>query len=54
MPFYKTGKAKKNELGKKDISIVSKLIEKIKPHQIFAAGDLADPHGTHKICLDIT
>ena len=52
MPFYKTGKAKKNELGKKDISIVSKIIEKIKPHQIFAAGDLADPHGTHRLCLN--
>ena len=52
MPFYETGKAKKNELGKKDISIISKIIEKIKPHQIFAAGDLADPHGTHRLCLN--
>mgnify|MGYP001478352103 CR=1 FL=1 len=37
----------------KDIHIVKGLIEELKPHQIFAAGDLADPHGTHKICLDI-
>jgi len=52
MPFYKTGKPKKSELSNKDISIVSKIIEKIKPHQIFAAGDLADPHGTHRLCLN--
>jgi len=52
MPFYKTGKSKKNEISVKDISIVTKLIKKVKPHQIFAAGDLADPHGTHRLCLD--
>ena len=39
-------------MGSEDISIVAELIEKIKPHQIFAAGDLADPHGTHKVCLE--
>ena len=52
MPFYETGTAKKNNLENIDIEIVSNLISKIKPHQIFAAGDLADPHGTHKVCLD--
>ena len=52
MPFYETGTIKKNTLGAKDIDIVSKLILDIQPHQIFAAGDLADPHGTHKVCLD--
>jgi len=39
-------------LGEADIKIVSNIIAEIKPHQIFAAGDLADPHGTHKVCLD--
>lgn len=52
LPFYETGRIEKNSVGEKDIVIVSALIEKIKPHQIFAAGDLADPHGTHKVCLD--
>lgn len=52
LPFYDTGKAKKNPLSDKDVNLVSEIIEKIKPHQIFAAGDLADPHGTHKVCLD--
>lgn len=52
MPFYETGAVKKNNLAAKDIQIVSDLISTIKPHQIFAAGDLADPHGTHKVCLD--
>jgi len=52
MPFYETGAIKKKPLGAKDIELVQNLIEEIKPHQIFAAGDLADPHGTHKVCLD--
>jgi glucosamine-6-phosphate deaminase len=52
MPFYETGQVQKSPLGKKDIEIVKNLIEQIKPHQIYAAGDLADPHGTHKVCLD--
>lgn len=52
MPFYETETVKKNNLGPKDIEIVSKLITDIKPHQIYPAGDLADPHGTHKVCLD--
>lgn len=52
LPFYETGQVKKNPLGQEDISIVSNIIKKIKPHQVFAAGDLADPHGTHEVCLN--
>ena len=53
LPFYETGRIKKNPPSKKDILMTASLINKIKPHQIFAAGDLEDPHGTHKVCLDI-
>ena len=53
LPFYETGKIIKNEPTKVDIDHTVKLIKEVKPHQIFAAGDLADPHGTHRICLDI-
>ncbi|WP_426092909.1 glucosamine-6-phosphate deaminase [Flavobacterium sp. DSR3-2] len=52
LPFYETGTIEKNPIGESDIQITMNLIEKIKPHQIYAAGDLADPHGTHKVCLD--
>jgi glucosamine-6-phosphate deaminase len=52
LPFYETGTIKKNNLSEADIEIMSNLIKEIRPHQIFAAGDLADPHGTHKVCLD--
>ena len=52
LPFYETGTVKKKNLAAKDIAIMCELIEYIKPHQIYAAGDLADPHGTHKVCLD--
>ena len=52
LPFYETGKIEKKPLGPEDIELTMDLIEKIKPHQIYAAGDLADPHGTHKVCLD--
>ena len=53
LPFYDTGRIKKNPPTKKDVLITASLIKKIKPHQIFAAGDLEDPHGTHKVCLDV-
>lgn len=53
LPFYETGKQRKNPISDKDVDIVVKLLNKIKPHQIFAAGDLADPHGTHRVCLDV-
>jgi glucosamine-6-phosphate deaminase len=52
LPFYETGTVQKNSLGEDDVRITMELIEQIKPHQIYAAGDLADPHGTHKVCLD--
>ncbi|EKF54684.1 glucosamine-6-phosphate deaminase-like protein [Galbibacter marinus] len=52
LPFYETGTIKKNPLSQDDIAIVKKLISDIQPHQVYAAGDLADPHGTHKVCLD--
>ncbi|MFD0760558.1 glucosamine-6-phosphate deaminase [Lutibacter aestuarii] len=52
LPFYETGTIKKNPISKVDIDIVADLISETKPHQIYAAGDLADPHGTHKVCLD--
>ena len=53
LPFYETGKAVKNPISIADIKPTVDLINKIKPHQIYAAGDLADPHGTHRKCLDI-
>ena len=53
LPFYETGQVKKNPFGTEDIEIVKDIIAKIKPHQVFAAGDLADPHGTHEVCLNI-
>lgn len=52
LPFYETGTIKKNNLSDEDIEIVMDIIREIAPHQIYAAGDLADPHGTHKVCLD--
>ncbi|MFN3839151.1 MAG: glucosamine-6-phosphate deaminase [Cyclobacteriaceae bacterium] len=51
MPFYETGKVKKKPLGEEDIRIIMELLEAIKPHQVYAAGDLSDPHGTHRVCL---
>ncbi|MCC5919615.1 MAG: glucosamine-6-phosphate deaminase [Cyclobacteriaceae bacterium] len=53
LPFYETGKVKKDPPTLKDIQITSDLLNKIKPHQIYAAGDLSDPHGTHRVCLQI-
>lgn len=52
LPFYETGTVDKKPIGAEDIAIISALIEDLQPHQIYAAGDLADPHGTHKVCLD--
>ncbi|MGZ9735406.1 glucosamine-6-phosphate deaminase [Flavobacterium sp. GNP002] len=52
LPFYETGTIEKKPLGEIDIQLTMDLIQKIQPHQIYAAGDLADPHGTHKVCLD--
>ncbi len=52
LPFYETGTVEKKPIGEEDVNIITTLIQQIRPHQIFAAGDLADPHGTHKVCLD--
>jgi glucosamine-6-phosphate deaminase len=52
LPFYETGRTRKNPVGEDDVKIINELMAKIKPHQVFAAGDLADPHGTHRVCLD--
>lgn len=51
LPFYETGGVKKKPLGREDIDIVKNLLRQVKPHQIFAAGDLSDPHGTHRVCF---
>jgi glucosamine-6-phosphate deaminase len=53
LPFYETGTIEKAPMGEEDIRITIELLRNIKPHQVFAAGDLADPHGTHKVCLDV-
>jgi len=53
LPFYETGAVEKDPMSEKDIEITMEFLRKIKPHQIFCAGDLADPHGTHKVCLDV-
>ncbi|WP_343673011.1 glucosamine-6-phosphate deaminase [Chitinophaga sp.] len=53
LPFYETGLIEKAPASQADIDITKDLIRQIKPHQIYCAGDLADPHGTHKVCLEI-
>lgn len=52
LPFYETGAVEKKPLGEEDIQLTMDLLRKIKPHQVYCAGDLADPHGTHKVCLE--
>uniref|UniRef100_UPI0037835D44 PIG-L family deacetylase n=1 Tax=Daejeonella sp. TaxID=2805397 RepID=UPI0037835D44 len=53
LPFYDRGKTSRNPVDEDDVLITMELLERIKPHQVFAAGDFADPHGTHKVCFDI-
>lgn len=53
LPFYDRGKTSKSPVSEDDVKITMELLSKVKPHQIFAAGDFADPHGTHKVCFDI-
>jgi glucosamine-6-phosphate deaminase len=53
LPFYETGTIEKKPMSEKDVEITMQLLQEIKPHQVFCAGDLADPHGTHKVCLDV-
>ena len=52
LPFYETGGIKKGQRTQKDIDIIIALLQKVKPHQIYLAGDLADPHGTHRVCTE--
>jgi glucosamine-6-phosphate deaminase len=51
MPFYETGRVRKKPLEEQDVRIIVDLLERVRPHQVYAAGDLSDPHGTHRVCL---
>jgi glucosamine-6-phosphate deaminase len=53
LPFYETGAIDKKPMSEIDIKITMDLLNELKPHQVYCAGDLADPHGTHKVCLEI-
>ncbi|QEG24450.1 glucosamine-6-phosphate deaminase [Mariniblastus fucicola] len=53
LPFYETGVVRKKPIGPDDVRITTELLQEVKPHQIYAAGDLSDPHGTHRVCLDV-
>ncbi|TXJ26331.1 MAG: glucosamine-6-phosphate deaminase [Chitinophagaceae bacterium] len=53
LPFYETGTIEKNPMGEEDIAITMELLRKVKPQQVFCAGDFADPHGTHLVCFNI-
>ncbi|RDV15082.1 glucosamine-6-phosphate deaminase [Pontibacter diazotrophicus] len=53
LPFYEEGKVRRNPVTEKDIELTMELLRQVKPHQIFAAGDFADPHGTHIVCFRI-
>jgi glucosamine-6-phosphate deaminase len=53
LPFYETGTIEKNPMGEADVQLTVALLKEIKPHQIYCAGDFADPHGTHKVCFDV-
>lgn len=53
LPFYETGTIEKKPMGEEDVQLTVDLLRKLKPQQIYCAGDLADPHGTHKVCLEI-
>jgi glucosamine-6-phosphate deaminase len=53
LPFYESGKSQKNPVTNLDIQLTIDLLQKVKPHQVFAAGDFEDPHGTHIVCFNI-
>lgn len=52
LPFYRTGQVRKDPIGEPDVEIVHELLEEVRPQMVFAAGDLSDPHGTHRMCLE--
>ena len=53
LPFYETGTIEKKPMGEKDIKITMELLRKVQPHQVYCAGDFADPHGTHIVCFQV-
>ena len=53
LPFYETGAIEKKPMSEKDVKITMELLRKIKPHQVYCAGDFADPHGTHIVCFQV-
>lgn len=53
LPFYETGTIEKNPMGEADVQLTMELLDKLRPQQVFCAGDFADPHGTHKVCFDV-
>jgi glucosamine-6-phosphate deaminase len=52
LPFYQTGKVRKDPIGPRDVEITLELLEEHRPEMIFVAGDLSDPHGTHRMCME--
>ena len=52
LPFYQTGKVRKNPITQADVDIVTGVLDEVRPSMVFAAGDLSDPHGTHRMCLE--
>jgi glucosamine-6-phosphate deaminase len=50
LPFYRTGTIAKKPVGQEDVQIIRELLERVQPHQVYVAGDLSDPHGTHRVC----
>jgi len=52
LPFYQTGKVRKDPIGPADVAVVRALLEDVRPELIFVAGDLSDPHGTHRMCKE--
>lgn len=51
LPFYETGRVRKKPLSDQDVRLTADLLDRVRPHQVYAAGDLSDPHGTHRVCL---
>jgi glucosamine-6-phosphate deaminase len=52
LPFYQTGKVRKDPLSERDVEIVRELLEELRPRIVLVAGDLSDPHGTHRMCKE--
>jgi len=52
MPFYQTGMVQKRSIGEQDVKVVLNILSEVQPDTVFAAGDLSDPHGTHRMCLE--